>query len=214
MPRTVLSVVISAIVLAAGTSTRFGATKQLEVVRGKTLVQHAVDAASSVVDEVIVVLGHDADAVGLPSRCRRTSARFAIAVTRRANPPRLPPGSRRALRTRRRWSSSSATSGGRNESHVRALVTAFAETQAEILRLRFRDGPGPALLARPVWPSSRRSPATSAPGPSSTPIPSAFAGSTWTRTNRPTSTRRLISSGGDPRTTRSPGFAGAPRIYS
>ena len=40
---------------------------------------------------------------------------------------------------------------GIREDHVRALVTAFAETQAEVLRLSFRGGPGPALLARSVW---------------------------------------------------------------
>ncbi|HET9248835.1 MAG TPA: NTP transferase domain-containing protein, partial [Actinomycetota bacterium] len=35
--------------------------------------------------------------------------------------------------------------------HVRALVTAFEADPPEILRIRFRDGPGPAILARSVW---------------------------------------------------------------
>ena len=35
--------------------------------------------------------------------------------------------------------------------HVRSLVTAFETDPAEILRIRFRDGPGPAILARSVW---------------------------------------------------------------
>src|SRR5207342_3834102 len=39
--------VISALVLAAGEGTRFGGTKQLEILRGKPLVQYAVDAASA-----------------------------------------------------------------------------------------------------------------------------------------------------------------------
>jgi CTP:molybdopterin cytidylyltransferase MocA len=31
------------------------------------------------------------------------------------------------------------------------LVDAFRETRARIVRLRFRDGPGPALLSREVY---------------------------------------------------------------
>jgi CTP:molybdopterin cytidylyltransferase MocA len=30
-------------------------------------------------------------------------------------------------------------------------VSAFETDPAEILRIRFRDGPGPAILARSVW---------------------------------------------------------------
>ena len=66
---------ISALVLAAGEGTRFGGTKQLEILRDKPLVQHAVDAASGGgVDEIVVVLGHDAlrvrDALDLPEGAR------------------------------------------------------------------------------------------------------------------------------------------------
>ena len=66
---------ISALVLAAGEGSRFGGTKQIEIVRGKPLVQHAIDAATTAdVDEVVVVLGHDAlrvrDALSLPQRGR------------------------------------------------------------------------------------------------------------------------------------------------
>ena len=67
--------VISALVLAAGEGTRFGGTKQLEILRDKPLVQHAVDAASGGgIDEIVVVLGHDAarvrDALDLPEGAR------------------------------------------------------------------------------------------------------------------------------------------------
>ena len=53
---------ISGLVLAAGTASRFGRTKQLELVDGKPLAQHAVDALFGV-EELIVVTGHDAPAV-------------------------------------------------------------------------------------------------------------------------------------------------------
>lgn len=50
---------ITGIVIAAGTSERFGEPKQLLDVGGKPLLQHAIDAlAGSSVDEMVVVLGH------------------------------------------------------------------------------------------------------------------------------------------------------------
>ena len=67
--------VISALILAAGQGKRFGGTKQLELVRGKPLAQHAVDAASEAgVDEVVVVLGHDALRVRDAWSCRTVHA--------------------------------------------------------------------------------------------------------------------------------------------
>lgn len=55
---------VSAILLAAGLSTRFGATKQLERLGGEPLVRLALAALlGSHVDEVVVVVGHQARAV-------------------------------------------------------------------------------------------------------------------------------------------------------
>jgi molybdenum cofactor cytidylyltransferase len=52
------------LILAAGAGTRFGAqTKQLAVLRGKPLLQHAVDAMNAALERAVVVLGHDADAI-------------------------------------------------------------------------------------------------------------------------------------------------------
>ena len=66
---------ISGVVLAAGTGSRFGGTKQIVVVHGKPLAQHAIDALEAAgVDEVIVVTGHDAvkvaSALTLPPQAR------------------------------------------------------------------------------------------------------------------------------------------------
>ena len=143
---------ISALVLAAGEGTRFGGTKQLEILRGKTLVQHAVDAASAAgVGEIVVVLGHDAlrvrDALDLPERARVVvNERYAdgqstsLAVGLQA----LDPASEAAIVLL-------ADQPGIAGRHVRALVTAFETDAPEILRIRFRGGPGPAILARSVW---------------------------------------------------------------
>jgi molybdenum cofactor cytidylyltransferase len=144
--------VISAVVLAAGEGTRFGGTKQLEILRGKPLVQHAVDAASAAgVGEIVVVLGHDAlrvrHALDLPGGARVVvNERYAdgqstsLAAGLRA----LDPASKAAIVLL-------ADQPGIAVRHVRALVTAFQADAPEILRIRFRDGPGPALLARSVW---------------------------------------------------------------
>jgi CTP:molybdopterin cytidylyltransferase MocA/xanthine/CO dehydrogenase XdhC/CoxF family maturation factor len=55
---------IAAIVLAAGTSSRMGRNKLVELVRGKPLVRQAVDAAlGSRLDPVVVVTGHEANRI-------------------------------------------------------------------------------------------------------------------------------------------------------
>lgn len=55
---------ICGIVLAAGTSSRLGAPKQVLDLRGKPLLQHVIDAVcSSSLDQAIVVLGHASDIV-------------------------------------------------------------------------------------------------------------------------------------------------------
>ncbi|MBI4330510.1 MAG: molybdenum cofactor cytidylyltransferase [Chloroflexi bacterium] len=55
---------ISAIILAAGESKRMGRLKQLLPLEGKTLIERTVDTVlASAVDETIVVLGHQAEAI-------------------------------------------------------------------------------------------------------------------------------------------------------
>jgi CTP:molybdopterin cytidylyltransferase MocA len=52
------------LILAAGAGTRFGdETKQLAELRGRPLLTYALDAMTAAVDRVVVVLGHDADAI-------------------------------------------------------------------------------------------------------------------------------------------------------
>ncbi|MHB8960744.1 MAG: nucleotidyltransferase family protein [Candidatus Limnocylindrales bacterium] len=55
---------VVAVVLAAGAATRFGSNKLLAPMNGRPLLQHALDAvAAAGVDDVVVVLGTEADAV-------------------------------------------------------------------------------------------------------------------------------------------------------
>lgn len=51
------------VVLAAGMATRFGSTKQLLPWRGSTLVAYVTEQMVAVCDGVLVVVGHDAEAV-------------------------------------------------------------------------------------------------------------------------------------------------------
>lgn len=143
---------ISGVVLAAGTGTRFGATKQLVVVDGKPLAQHAIDAlVDAEVDELIVVTGHDAV---------RVASRLA-----------LPPDARvvynAAYREGQSTSLGAALHALGDESEatvvlmadqpgvtaevVRALVTRFRATRKQIVRAMYRDGPGPTLLSREIY---------------------------------------------------------------
>jgi 2-C-methyl-D-erythritol 4-phosphate cytidylyltransferase len=57
---------VSAIVVAAGSGTRFGTAKQFATLRGSRLVDIAVDAAHQSCDEVVVVLPADVEWDGAP----------------------------------------------------------------------------------------------------------------------------------------------------
>ena len=135
---------ITGVVLAAGEGRRFGGTKQLAIVGGKPLAQHAIDAlAEAGVDEMLVVTGHDADAVEAGARRFPTAAascatpRTATARRRRSRPP-----STRSTTTARRAVVLMADQPGITADDVRALIERFRATRKQIVRLRFTDGPG------------------------------------------------------------------------
>jgi molybdenum cofactor cytidylyltransferase len=69
---------VVALVLAAGRGERFGGgTKQLATVAGRPLVAHAIATARAAgVDRVVVVVGHDADAVAAAVRIEDPDAQI------------------------------------------------------------------------------------------------------------------------------------------
>jgi molybdenum cofactor cytidylyltransferase len=141
--------VISGVVLAAGTGSRFGSTKQLAEVAGVPLVLHAVDALKEVADEIVVVTGHDADAVEsvLPRDVRvvrNERFRDGMATSLAAALHRLDGSSEAAVIL-------PADQPGVTADELESLITRFRTTRARIVRLRYADGPGPALLSREIY---------------------------------------------------------------
>ena len=142
---------ISGIVLAAGRGTRFGGTKQLVAYRGKPLAQHAIDAlAGGGVDDLLVVTGHDADAVErtlrLPPHGR--FVRNPDHATGQASS--LAAGLHALARASEAAVVLPADQPGVTDAEVRALIDAFRRTRARVVRIAYADGPGPSLLSREI----------------------------------------------------------------
>jgi molybdenum cofactor cytidylyltransferase len=142
--------VITGVVLAAGTGTRFGGTKQLAEAHGAPLVLHAVEALrSGGADEILVVTGHDAEAVEavLPSDVR--------AVRNRDHRAGQATSLAAALHAADDTSEAAvillADQPGVNGHDVARLIAAFRGSRAQIVRLQYADGPGPALISREIY---------------------------------------------------------------
>lgn len=143
---------VAGVVLAAGSGSRFGGTKQLAQLEGRPLVAHAVQAAAAAsLEPVLVVVGHDADAVA-------AAAGAGVEVVVNPDHGRGQAGSLRAA--------VHALSAGRAEAMVvllgdepRVAPAAVRAVQAElaagaaVARAVYDDRPGhPIGFARRVWP--------------------------------------------------------------
>ncbi|HEV8087487.1 MAG TPA: nucleotidyltransferase family protein [Actinomycetota bacterium] len=141
---------ISGIVLAAGTGSRFGGTKQLVAVDGKPLVRHALDALERAeIGERIVVLGHDADRVRavIPDGVivvENADYRDGQATSLAAAFHAVDDASEAAVILL-------ADQPGVTATDVGDLIRGFRATRSQIVRLVFSDGPGPALLSREIY---------------------------------------------------------------
>jgi CTP:molybdopterin cytidylyltransferase MocA len=141
---------ISGVVLAAGEGRRFGGVKQLALLDGTPLVLHAVETLRAAgVDELIVVTGHEAEAVEavLPADAhpvRNPHYRDGQATSLAAALHDVSEDSEAAVILL-------ADQPGVTPDDVRALVSGFLQTRAAIVRLRYADGPGPSLLSREIY---------------------------------------------------------------
>jgi molybdenum cofactor cytidylyltransferase len=144
--------VISGVVLAAGEGRRFGGTKQLAELDGKPLAQHPIDALSAAgVDEVLVVTGHDADAVEraltLPAGgrfVRNPGYRDGQSTSLAAALHEVDADSEAAVVLM-------GDQPGISGEHVDTMIAAYRATRKQIVRLRFSNGPGPSLLSREIY---------------------------------------------------------------
>ena len=143
---------ISGVVLAAGTGSRFGSTKQLVLLDGKPLAQHAIDALISAgTDEVIVVTGHDAVAVAsslaLPGNARivwNKAHRDGQATSLAAALHVVDDESEAAIILM-------ADQPGVTAEVIRSLISRFQATRKQVVRAMYADGPGPSLLSREIY---------------------------------------------------------------
>ena len=143
---------ISGVVLAAGEGRRFGGTKQIERVAGRPLAQHAIDTLIGAgVGEVLVITGHDADAVEsvlqLPAAgrfVRNPAYRDGQATSLAAAFHEIAEASEAAVVLM-------SDQPGITAHDVSALIERFRTTRKQIVRLRFIDGPGPSLLSREIY---------------------------------------------------------------
>jgi molybdenum cofactor cytidylyltransferase len=142
--------VIVGVVLAAGEGRRFGGTKQLAEFNGAPLVIHAVRALrDAAVAEVVVVTGHDADAVEavLPDGVRvvrNDGYRGGQSTSLAAALHDLADDVEAAVILM-------ADQPGVTADEIGSLVACFRRDRARVVRLRYADGPGPALLSREIF---------------------------------------------------------------
>jgi len=160
---------VSGIVLAAGTSRRMGQSKPLLLLDGRTLLQHVVDhALASCLDEVVVVLGHEAEAVRASLGSRPDPAlRWALN-------PRYEEGQARSLAAGLAAADPRAHAAavlladqpGVEPALIDRIVGAFRESEWPALRAGYRGGSGdrqgdtpdllpahPVVLDRSLWPA-------------------------------------------------------------
>lgn len=148
---------ICGVILAAGTGSRFGGTKQLLNVEGKPLVQHVIDAAAAAgLDEIIVVLGHDAERVRARIRLPETARTVENPDFRDGLATSLAAGLRAAAVDSEGAVILLADQPGVTPDTIGSLVRAFVAHRRRIVRAVFRNGPGPALLSREVWDEAMR----------------------------------------------------------
>lgn len=145
---------VAGIILAAGRGTRMGGVKQLLPLGGRPLLQHVLDAAQAGgLEDVVVVLGHEADAV---AAALRTAPGFTVVVN-----PHHEAGQAGSLRTGIDHLPEYARAalillGDQPEVRpdaIRALIEAWAPGQPPILRASYRGHAShPVVLDRSVWP--------------------------------------------------------------
>lgn len=145
---------VAGVILAAGTSSRLGRPKQLLPLRGATVLQHVVDVAgASGLDDVVVVLGHEAATVGASLRLPQ-QVRVSINLAYRT-------GQASSLRTGLRVMGQETLAavvmlGDQPDlagDAIQTVLDAYDRTGGLVVQASYRGRPGhPVLLDRRIWP--------------------------------------------------------------
>lgn len=144
---------VAAVILAAGESRRYGTPKLLAMLDGRPLLQHVIDAANaSSCDDVIVVLGHEADRILAGVRLAR-----ALAVMNSQYAQGQSTSLRMGLRDARASDAIVVLLGDQplvTPALIDALIERQRETRASAVMCgsKGRRSP-PTLLHRDLWPA-------------------------------------------------------------
>jgi molybdenum cofactor cytidylyltransferase len=145
---------VSAIVLAAGGSSRFGSPKTLATLASRPLLQHVLDVTDRLgFREVVVVLGRDADDIErllrwrVEKRVRNPHPEAGLSSSLRIGLDSVDPASEAAL----------LLLGDQplvREDVIARLLAGFASATRPIVVPRYLDGggPNPLLIHRVAWP--------------------------------------------------------------
>ena len=145
---------LAAVVLAAGSASRFGDVKALAQLDGHPLLQHVLDAvAASTVDECVVVLGAAADQIEAALDWRQE---------RRVTNPHPEAGLSSSLQAGLRALGSEVDGalvllGDQprvTQATIERVIAAWRSSRPPIVAARYSDdaAPNPVLLDREVWP--------------------------------------------------------------
>jgi molybdenum cofactor cytidylyltransferase len=147
-----VSGLVSGVVLAAGTASRLGTPKQLLPWRGTTLLEWVVrQAENSPLDDVIVVIGHEAAAVRDKVSFDRAriveAADFSqgCSASIRAGLEQLSPSADAAVLIL-------GDQPGIESAAVAAVIEEYRRSQSPVVRISYRGQPGhPVLLSKKIF---------------------------------------------------------------
>ena len=144
---------ISGVVLAAGSSRRLGRPKQLLELEGRPVLQHVLDAlGASLVDEVIVVLGHEAEKIAAAIQLPANGRTVVNAQHTRGQSTSLHAGLKAA---NEESEAAVIVLGDQPRLQPRTIdqvIEAFRGSRAPYVRAAYEGRPGhPLLAARSEW---------------------------------------------------------------
>jgi molybdenum cofactor cytidylyltransferase len=140
--------VITAVVLAAGASTRMGRPKQLLELDGKPMLQHTVNLVAARFEEVVVVLGHEADAIEAALQVPQGMRLVRNPEYRSGQASSVKVGIAAVAAESEAAAVFLGDQPGMSDGLVEEVVEAYRSSTARVVRPGTRDAPGHPVLVR------------------------------------------------------------------